>query len=107
MLTTHIECEERRWKEGEDRMNRIEQDLRPLNKIYHAMIGAGTVGGLLIAGLIFVYQEDRGTLRNMVDVVYKQGTALEKLLARHEELERDTAKEFQRVEKAIERLHAK
>lgn len=105
-IEEHLHIENNvRLQEGNERMARIEEDLRPLKNLYHAVIGAATVGGLLIGILIYVYQEDRATLKLLGEVLQRQGTTMEKLIQSHQNLERETEREFARWEKVLERLH--
>jgi hypothetical protein len=100
--------------EGNLRMEAIEgdirelsQDLKPLMKLYHAVVGASVLVVMLVSLVVFIYQGDRESNKALTDAVYKQGIVIEKLIASHQELEKDTTKEFQRMEKAMERLHIK
>lgn len=116
-FAAHAHAEEENQKmvgkaleEGNKRMAAIETDLKPLLKLYHAVLGAGTV--LFLVGILaaYIYQGDRETaaqqtraMQTISENVAKQGTVLEKLILRHEELERDTVKEFGRIEKQLEK----
>lgn len=97
-------------EEGNKRMAAIENDLKPLLKLYHAVLGAGTV--LFLVGILatYIYQGDREqaaqqtkAMQIISENVAKQGTVIEKLILRHEELEKDTGKSIDRIEKQLER----
>lgn len=114
LFSEHIRQEEHfqhesneRLREGNERMARIEEDLRPLKNLYHAVVGASVLGTCLVALILFIYSNDRSTLQNLGEAVQRQGVVLEKLIAAHQELEKDTVKEFTRIEKTIEALHRK
>ncbi len=94
-----------KFERGEARMERIEEDLRPLNKMYWAVMGSTVVGTALIGLLIFIYQNDRSDVKAMQDAIYKQGTNIEKLIQSHQELEKDMRREFTRIDKEIDRNH--
>jgi hypothetical protein len=96
--------------EGNIRMGNIERDiselatdLKPLLKLYHAVMGAAALGAMFIALLIFIYNQDRDAIKVLGESVQKHSIILEKMIARHEEFERDTQKEFGRIEKALEK----
>ena len=90
--------EAERRKVGDERMDRIEQDLRPLNRLYWAVMGSGGVGAMLLAVLLFIYSDDRDTQKMMQDLLYKQGVAIEKLIQAQGTLESDLRREIGRVE---------
>jgi hypothetical protein len=102
ILLGHIETEEARFDEGDKRMNRIEQELRPITKMYHAFLGAGMTMGLLLAVLVWVYLSDVKKMTFVTDTLVKQGLVIEKILTKHEELEKDYRREFERVEKMLD-----
>jgi hypothetical protein len=96
--------------EGNKRMAAIETDLKPLLKLYHAVLGAGAVLGFVAILLTFIYQGDREqaaatsqAVKTVTEAVAKQGVVLEKLILRHEELEKDTDKAIERIEKKMEK----
>lgn len=106
ILSDHIIKEEANAKAAADRMQRIEEDLRPLKKMYHAVLGAGAVLGLLLATLLFIYQSDKESIgvmqksiRETQDSILKQGAQMEKLLYMHQELEKDLRREIAHAEK--------
>ena len=105
MLREHIEHEETKFDKGEDRMERIENDLRPIAKMYNAFMGASAVLTFLITVLIWVYMGDRDQLRQQGDAIIKQGFVIEKMILKHEELEKDLKRDVARVEREVERLH--
>lgn len=92
-----------RLAEGNNRMATIETDLRPLKNLYHAVVGASILGTALITLVLFIYQNDREVIKLVGEAVQKQGIVLERMMIRHEELEKDTQKEFLRIEKALEK----
>ena len=103
--------------EGNLRMGRIEgniaelaEDLKPLKAIYNAVIGAGGIGLMAIGLLLYIYTgdmgrvtEDRQALKALSESVLRQGVAIEKLILKHEELERDTVKDLDRIHKQLEK----
>ncbi len=115
----HRELCEAKFDEGERRMTSIEQtigridsDLRPIKNLYHAVVGAAGVGAAIFGLMLYIYSEDKTqqkgmheSLKSAVAVLNQHSIALEKLLQSHQELEKDTVKEFQRIEKTIENLH--
>ncbi len=103
MLTDHIEREENQFKRGEDRMERIEQDLQPIKKMYWALVGSSAVMALLLSTVLYIYSEDKSGARLMQEAIYKQGIAIEKLLQSHTELEKD----YRRYQARMEREHEK
>jgi hypothetical protein len=102
-LKNHMAREEDRLKEGETRMDRIEEDLRPIKKMYYALIGSSAIGGFLLMTLLYIYSQDKGDLKDMQQILYRQGTAIEKLLQAHVELEKDFRREFDRIERERKR----
>lgn len=92
-----------RLREGNERMARIEEDLRPLKNLYHAVIGASTLGVAFIGLVVYIYNADRDSIKALADSVQKQGVVLEKLIQSHNELEKDTVKEFQRIERILDK----
>jgi PHD/YefM family antitoxin component YafN of YafNO toxin-antitoxin module len=113
-LMRHLTLEEERERHstekldaGERRMERIEEDLRPLKALYYAVLGSGTVAGLLLTSLLYIYQADKADFKSMQEVLYKQGTVLEKLLQSHANLEGSVSKLDQRLEKEIDRSNGR
>lgn len=102
LLRTHIEMEESRLDEGAKRMAQIEQDLRPLTRLYYSVVGASVVISLLIGSLLFIYNDDKEHMKELTNAVYQQGKALEKMIVMHQSLEKDVM----RVEKDIEKHHS-
>lgn len=92
-------------EEGNKRMEKIEEDLRPVKNLYHTVVGASMIGTALVGLLIFIYVNDRETIKTLSESVQRQGLVLEKMIQSHQELEKDTTKEFQRFEKTLEKLH--
>lgn len=104
-LLNHLALEEAREKSdhekferGEARMDKIEQDLRPLNKMFWAVIGSAGVGVALLATVLWIYNNDREQASQMQHVLYEQGAAIKMLLQSHAELERDYRRDIQRLE---------
>ncbi len=88
-LDNHIKKEEEDKQEVMDRMDRIENDLRPLSRMYWAILGSGSVAALLLLTLLYIYQEDKGNLSAMQQAIYRQGLAIERLLASQSAMEKD------------------
>lgn len=103
-LRMHIKEEEALFKAGDDRMKAIEEDLRPIRKMYWAVVGSATVGLMLLATVVFFYQADRNDFRDMQKVLHKQGSAIEVLISNHQELEKDVRREHSAFERDIEKL---
>ncbi len=97
--------EEEKFKQGEDRMQKIEEDLRPLKSMYYAVLGSAGVGTLLLLTLLYIYTRDRADADVMQQAIYKQGMAIEKLMQSHQELERDYRRDISRVEQEFEKYH--
>lgn len=102
---------EERFAEGDKRMASIEEDLKPLKKMYYAVLGSAAVGTMLLGTLIYIYNSDKSSIAeavqrqaNMQEAIYKQGTAIEKLLQSHQELERDTRRDIERIETNMNRI---
>jgi hypothetical protein len=91
----------KKFKAGEERMDKIEQDLRPLRSMYYAVLGSGGVASLLLMTLLFIYSSDREQAKELQQAIYRQGIAIEKLIHSHTELERDYRRDIERVEKAL------
>ena len=104
-LNNHMQQEEDRFASGDYRMDRIEEDLKPIKKLYNATIGASMVGALLLGTLLYIYHDDKGSLMAMQDAIYKQGIAIERLILSHSELEKDVRNDVARMERNIDRLH--
>ncbi len=104
-LRDHIKNEEERLKKGEERMERIEQELRPIAKLYNAFVGASAVLTLLIGVLLWVYLQDRDQMKQQGDAIQKQGFVIEKLILKHEELEKDLKKDISRLDRELEKRH--
>lgn len=114
----HVKQEERdrlqlneRLAEGNLRMGQIEKDLRPLQALYHAVLGSTVIGAALIGLVLFIYQNDREAIKLMGEAVQKQGEAaqkqsliLERVVLKLDEVEKDTHKEFDRVEKRLDKV---
>jgi hypothetical protein len=88
-LRAHMEQEEMRERLEEDRMEQIEADLRPLKKMYWAVMGSGAVASLLLMTLLFIYSTDREESKAMRELLYKQGNAIERLLQSQDAFRRD------------------
>ena len=98
-LQNHMIKEEVREQMDANRLDTIEKDLQPLKKMYWAVLGSGGVLGFLLMTLLFVYTEDRDTIKSMQAALYKQGTAIEKLILSHGELEKDYRRDIERIER--------
>lgn len=94
-------AEDEKFKLGDQRMAAIEEDLKPLKKMYWAVVGCGAVGTALFALLIWVYLEDRSGMKEMQAAILKQGSAIQSLLSSHAELERDTRRDIGRIESYV------
>jgi hypothetical protein len=99
-LNNHMLKEELREKMDANRLDAIESDLQPLKKMYWAVIGSGGVLGFLLMTLLFIYNADRETIKGMQEILYKQGTAIEKLIQSHGELEKDYRRDIERIERS-------
>lgn len=104
LLQNHIDWEEKNSKITNERMERLEQELHPLKKMYFAVVGAGSVLSLLLATLLYIYDSDKRnadamqkSIRETQDAIIRQGAALEKMLYMHQELERDLRREIAHV----------
>lgn len=104
-----METEHLKFEAGEERMDRIEEDLRPIKKMYWAVLGSATVGVMLLATLIYIYQSDKGEYREarletkeLATAIYKQGTVLERLLTTHQALEQDYRRTVDRLDRERE-----
>lgn len=97
--------EEEKFKQGDERMQRIEEDLRPLKSMYYAVLGSAGVGTLLLLTLLYIYTRDRADADVMQQAIYKQGMALEKLMQSHQALERDYRRDISRVEQGLDKYH--
>lgn len=104
MLTDHIEREEDQFRDGAERMERIEQDLQPIKKMYWALMGSSGVMALLLAVLLYIYAEDKHGAKAMQEAIYKQGVAIERLLVSHTELEKDYRRDMTRIESTLDRV---
>lgn len=107
--------------EGNLRMGSIEasvgdlsNDMKPLKALYNAVVGASAIGTIAVALLLYIYTgaqdrlaEDRSNIKSLAESVQKHTVILEKVVMSHQELEKDTTKEFQRIEKVLERLPMK
>jgi sensor c-di-GMP phosphodiesterase-like protein len=96
-------AENDKFSAGEKRMEQIERDLRPLRSMYHAVIGSGGVAALLLATVLFIYNNDREQTKELQQAIYRQGVAIERLILSHAELERDYRRDIERVEKAVKK----
>lgn len=101
----HVAKEEEALKKGDERMARIEEELRPIAKLYNAFMGASAVLTMLIGVLLWVYLGDREQIKQQGDALVKQGFVIEKLILKHEELERDLKKDIARIDRDIEKHH--
>lgn len=95
----------KKFDEGEKRMARIEEDLRPLKAMYYAVLGCGGVGTFLLMTLLYIYQTDKNDSKQMQEAIYKIATTTEKLVVSHQELEKDYRRDIGRIEKEIETFH--
>ena len=121
VFTAHAKNEEINQKitndalhEGNIRMGNIEgelkelaTDLKPLLKLYHAVMGATTLDAFFVGLLIFIYSNDRESIKKIGEAVQTQGMALEKLIQKHEVFETDTTKEISRIERVLEKMERK
>ena len=105
-LMEHMKAEDTKFCAGEERMDRIEEDLRPIKKMYWAVIGSASVGILLLAALIYIYQTDkmeyregRQETKELASAIYKQGVVLERLFTSHTLLEQDYRRTIDRIDK--------
>lgn len=104
--------------EGNVRMGNIEEhiselasDLKPLKALYNAVIGASVLGTFSLGLLLYIYTgaqeriaEDRVIVRSLADSVQKHTILIEKMVQKHEELERDTRRELDRIEKTLDKV---
>lgn len=105
-LMNHMGGEEEKFRICEERMARIEEDLRPIKKMYWAVIGSASVGILLLASLLYIYQSDKSEYREgrmetreLASSIYKQGIVLERLFTSHTLLEQDYRRTIDRINK--------
>lgn len=103
-LKMHIKEEEALFRAGHERMEAIEADLRPIRKMYWAVVGSATVGAALLATIVFFYQSDRADFREMQKVLHDQGAAIKVLIASHQNLDSDVRREHSVFERDIEKL---
>ena len=109
-LIRHLMLEELRdqseaskFKAGEERMDRIEKDLRPLNALYYAVLGSGGVAAMLLATLLYIYSSDKADFKSMQEVLYTQGKVLERLMQSHSNLEYSLTRLDQKLDREVER----
>lgn len=74
------------WLDNEERLQQIEQDLRPLARMYWAIVGSAGVFGFVLSLLVFIYTGDRDQIKGMQSVLYEQGTAIKVMLNKLENL---------------------
>lgn len=101
-LTAHITSEEETFERGEKRMDDIERDLQPLQKMYYAIIGSGTVASILIGVLVFIYMSDRSEMKTMSQAIHTQGMAIERLLVTTNNIITLQEKDLARLDRHIE-----
>jgi hypothetical protein len=87
------------WPEYDDRMTKIEADLRPLSRMYWAIVGSGAVIGAMLALLVFIYLGDRDAAKQMQLAIYEQGTAIKVMINRLDNLNEHHKALESRVEK--------
>jgi hypothetical protein len=85
MLVTHIASEETR-----------------LDTIIRALVIIGSLGALILASWGFVYFEDRADNKAARSLQNEMMSTIKTLLLKHEELERDTRRELDRIEKQMD-----
>ena len=91
-LYSHMRVEEAMFRANSDRMAAIETDLRPIRRMYWAVIGSGGIATLLLATLVYIYAGDQADSKSMQQTLYIQGTAIEKLLEKYNYAEKDMDK---------------
>jgi hypothetical protein len=87
---------DQRIKLGEEMMKTLQEELRPLSRMYHAILGCGAVGTLLCAVVTYIYINDRADSKAMNAAIYTQGIAIQRLLTAQESIERDLTRLYQR-----------
>lgn len=88
------------WPATEDRLDQIERDLRPLSRMYWAIIGSSGVFGLTLALLVFIYTGDRDQMKQLQSAIYEQGTVIKVMLNKLENLTEHHNNLERRVERA-------
>ncbi len=118
-LRGHIKEEEENKKHfmqlldsGDARMDRIESDLSSLNKLVDMFEGFGksmkiviVLGGCVLSLFLYLLLEKSNDMKSMQEIQIKHSIALERMLASHQELERDFRRDIGRVENAIGGLY--
>ena len=95
----------------EENISELSSDMKPLKALYNAVLGASAIGTVAVALLIYIYTgaqdrlaEDRATIKSLAQSVHAHTVIIERMVQSHQELEKDSAKEFQRIEKILERV---
>lgn len=104
LMKLHVRQEEALFRAGDARMAAIEADLRPIRKMYWAVVGSAVVGTLLLATVVFFYKSDREDFRHMQTVLHEQGAAIKVLIASHSNLQRENDREHDRFNSSISRI---
>ncbi len=114
-ISNHMALEEQKFREGSDRMERIEADLQPIKKMYWAISGSALVGAVLLALLIYVYVSDKGDYREGFKVLQQaiivqgeavkvQGEGIKELMVSQKNLEASYHRDVERIERGQDRL---
>lgn len=105
-----------RFKSGDDRMANIEAEIVALNKLVDAFDGfkralmlgskvAFWLGSALIGIALWVFTEKHANDKIISDTIVKHSIALERMVNSHQELERDTRRELDRLQRDIDHKH--
>jgi hypothetical protein len=103
-----------RFKAGDERMANIEREISTLNQLVAAFDGfkrsLNIIAALSLAVLsifLWILNEKNSDIKATQETLMKHSVALEKTIASHQELEKDTRKDFDRVESALTKIETK
>ncbi len=104
----------KRFDSGDERMNNIEAQITGLNRLADAFDGfqktlkvAGIIGAALVGTLLWIFAEKNGDIKAQQEVLIEHTATLRTMVASHQELERDYRRDFDRLQREIDRKHGK
>lgn len=103
-LYGHMTDENEKFREGTERMDRIEKDLQPIKKMYWAVVGSAGIGTLLLCVLLYIYASDKAEFKDVQKAILLQGAAIERLLISQSMMEQNYRRDFERIERGQDRL---
>jgi hypothetical protein len=103
-LYNHMTDEDTKFLEGRARMDRIEEDLRPIKKMYWAVVGSAGIGTLMLMLLLYIYAADKAEFKDVQKAILIQGAAIERLMVTQQTLESSYRRDMDRLERGQDKI---